>query len=221
MNIRTWNNHYLLILLALLAFSSNANADKFFRWVDESGEVHYSYTLPPSMSQNGYMKINENGRRVSVVSSADEKSKKLKASLVVENNEGEKIDPEQQKAIKKHDDYLMATYLSVDELTTAYLKKKKIFMEQIALYTSRIENLGSSLEKVTKQEKTTKNKVAKKKLQDYINVTTESINVYKEMVTENNSKLKKIEATYTKDKERLSELLSKDKEPKKKEEKAL
>src|SRR5262245_40355091 len=39
---------FAIVMLPLLAFA--AAADKVYRWVDESGGVHYSATPPPGMS---------------------------------------------------------------------------------------------------------------------------------------------------------------------------
>ena len=158
------------------------------------------------MSQDGYSKLNQTGRQIEKVSAATKE-------IVNETQDSDKkelTDAEllEQQAIEKRDKYLTATYISVDELTDAHLKKQTRLTDQISLYDTRIKKLESGLQKAEKQEKTTKNKKSKEKLQDYIKTTSDSINIYKEMIIENKEKLIKINQEYLKDKARLTELLS-------------
>lgn len=194
----------LTILVVLFSLSSSVFAAKFFRWVDANGTVHYSYTLPPTASQQGYSKINETGRQVGVVSATVEQSE-IVDDVVQEKTSEEKA---AEIARKTYDNYLLATYLSTDELTEVHLKKQKVFQDQIALYNKRIAKLEKSLIKVEKQEKDAKSKASKTKLKDYIAVTKDSIKVYKEMIVDNQKKLEKSLQVYQSDKSRLVDLLS-------------
>ncbi len=207
-NIATRCTCYIFLLTSLFVYSPIIYAEKFFRWVDTNGEVHYSYTLPPSVSQKGYTKINEKGRRIETISSADDrKTKKLSPK---ETATDKKLTAEQIEAQKKYDNYLRATYLSIEELTAVYEKKKQVIEDQNKLYDSRILSLTDAIKKAEKQIKTLKNKAQKEKMQKYIDSSQESITVYKEMIEENQAKQEKLSANYEKDKTRLTELLSED-----------
>jgi len=194
----------LAVLVVLFSLSSSAFAAKYFRWVDADGKVHYSYTLPPTASQQGYSKINETGRQVGAVSAIVEQAETVDDVAQEKTVEEEAV----EAARKTYDNYLLASYLRIDELTGVHLKKQKVFHDQIELYNKRIAKLEKSLTKVEKQEKDTKNKASKTKLKDYIAVTNDSIKVYKEMIIDNQKKLEKLLQTYQSDKSRLVELLS-------------
>ena len=207
-NITTRNACYTFLLVSLLVLSPTAFAKKFFRWVDAEGEVHYSYTIPPSVSQKGYTKINESGRHIETISSADQQIEKEQTPE--EETNDNKQTAEQIEAQKKYDNYLRATYLSIEELTAVYEKKKQVIEDQNKLYDSRILSLTDAIKKAEKQIKTLKNKAQKEKMQKYIDSSQESITVYKEMIEENQVKQEKLSANYEKDKTRLTELLSED-----------
>lgn len=206
-NITMRNACYTFLLVSLLVLSPTTFAKKFFRWVDAEGEVHYSYTIPPSVSQKGYTKINESGRHIETISSADQQTTPEQNT---EETSGNKQTAEQIEAQKKYDNYLRATYLSIEELTAVYEKKKQVIEDQNKLYDSRILSLTDAIKKAEKQIKTLKNKAQKEKMQKYIDSSQESITVYKEMIEENQAKQEKLSANYEKDKTRLTELLSED-----------
>ena len=196
-------------LMLALILSSNASSSNFFHWVDKNGEAHYSYTLPPVMSQDGYTKLNETGRHIKTVSAVEnepkaETPKQEKATLTDE-------ELRQQQANEKHDNYLISAYLNVDELVAAHEKRQKLLTDQIKLYNTRITKLEKALDKASKQEKSAQNKNSKRKFTEYIEITNDSINIYKEMIVENTDNLKKNIQNHIADKERLSTLLSEDK----------
>lgn len=195
----------LLVLMSFFLLFSNVFAAKFFRWVDASGKVHYSYTLPPVTAQQGYTKINETGRQIEVISAPVESTETEEDDTTVEKTESEK---EAEEQAKKYDNYLLSTYLSIDELAEAYAKKQKILNDQVDLYNQRIEKLNKELVKAQEQEKNTKKKTDKAKLKDYISATTGSVAVYKEMIHDNQQKLEKLDAVYQSDKARLTQLLA-------------
>ena len=194
------------ILTILFSISANVFAAKFFRWVDDNGKTYYSYTLPPDASQKSYTEINKTGIHIESVSV-------LEKTAVVSDLPPEKTEPEKEvdEAAKKYDNYLLSTYLSVEELKALFLEKQKMLNDQVDLYNVRIAKLEASLITVGEQEKNTKNKVAKEKLKNHLDITANSLKVYKEMVSDNQKKMKHLSDVYQVDKLRLVELLSKDK----------
>lgn len=161
------------------------------------------------MSQDGYTKLNKTGRHVEKISAVESEPdtntpKQTKIMLTAE-------ELLQQQINEKYDNYLIATYLNVDELITAHEKRQTLLAEQIKLYNTRITRLEGALDKASKQERSSQNKKSKRKFKEYIEVTTDSINIYKEIIVENTKTLSKNNQDHIKDKKRLSTLLSEDK----------
>jgi len=50
-----------LVFLNLLLLTTLAVAQNVYKWVDEDGEVHYSQTLPPEQTDDGYDRLTSDG----------------------------------------------------------------------------------------------------------------------------------------------------------------
>ena len=56
---------HILLILAISA-ASLVHAD-FYRWVDDTGTIHYSDSLPPTESQKKQDLLNESGRVIKTI----------------------------------------------------------------------------------------------------------------------------------------------------------
>ena len=103
----------LALCLAYPAMGWTEAGKRYFRWVDEKGEVHYTEYLPPEQATRGGKKINEKGMTVETLAGAktpeqreqEGRLKRLHASLV-------RVVGEQAE----RDDVLLRTFRSVEDI---------------------------------------------------------------------------------------------------------
>jgi len=109
-------NNRLLALLCLIAaapvLAPSASA-KAYRWVDESGQVHYSDQLPPQEVDHAYSVINSEGVTVDSIDRAKTKEElAAEAQREAQAAEKQRLAKEQEK----RDHILLDTYASVGDL---------------------------------------------------------------------------------------------------------
>ena len=99
-------------LLSILSVIGVANAE-FYRWVDDTGTIHYSDKLPPTESQREQDLLNDHGRVV----------KNIPAPKTISEIEEEKrlakLAEEKRKKVEQaehRDRVLMAMYLTVEDI---------------------------------------------------------------------------------------------------------
>jgi hypothetical protein len=103
----------LVLCLACPAPGRTENGKRYFRWVDEKGDIHYSEYLPPEQASLGGKKLNEKGMTVETLAGAktaeqreqEARLKHLHAALVrVVGDQAER------------DDVLLRTFRSVEDI---------------------------------------------------------------------------------------------------------
>lgn len=103
----------LTLCLACPAMGWAEAGKRYFRWVDEEGDVHYSEYMPPEQANRGGKKINEKGMTVETLAGAktaeqreeEGRLKRLHAGLV-------RVIGEQAE----RDDVLLRTFRSVEDI---------------------------------------------------------------------------------------------------------
>lgn len=105
---------YLRNLLVLLIVTSASVAHaEFYRWVDDTGTIHYSDSLPPTESQKKQDLLNETGRVVKTIPAPKTVGElKQEEQLAL-------LDLEKKKKIEKaeqRDRLLLALYLTVEDI---------------------------------------------------------------------------------------------------------
>jgi hypothetical protein len=124
---------------------------EFYRWVDDSGTIHYSDSLPPTESQKKQDLLNETGRVVKTIPAP---------KTVGELEEAERLakleEIKQQKIIKsKHRDrVLMAMYLTVEDIELVRDERIETVESAIKItklrknkFTKKLEELDTSEQK--------------------------------------------------------------------------
>ena len=183
----------LLILCLLVTQSSQAS---FYRWVDTKGIVHYTDAIPPEDSQAGHLELDAQGMRIKSVAAALSK---------------EQIAAEAAKHLTNHDENLVANYLSVTELEAVYrgklalLEKNKQFME------TRRDALVERIKQVKAQIAEHKASDNEKQLQDFVIEATQTLKSYETSLYEMDQEQERLKQIFEKDKQRLTELLEKQK----------
>ncbi|NBB93961.1 MAG: DUF4124 domain-containing protein [Gammaproteobacteria bacterium] len=103
------------LLLSALAVST-AVAQSYYRWVDDSGEVHYGQSVPPEYAAYGYERLGPDGtvrERVEPQLSPEEIAERRQQRAEQERREAEERNQETR------DRMLLATYGSEEDLRDA------------------------------------------------------------------------------------------------------
>ena len=102
---------YLLPILAL-SVASSVQAE-FYRWVDDTGTIHYSDSLPPTESQREQDLLNETGRVVKTIPAPKT------VGELEEDQRLAKLEQEKKQKVEKaehRDRVLLAMYLTVEDI---------------------------------------------------------------------------------------------------------
>lgn len=101
-----------LLLMAAISIASSAQAE-FYRWVDDTGTIHYSDSLPPTESQKKQDLLNETGRVVKTIPAPKTVGELEREEQLVQ------LELEKKKKIEKaekRDHLLLALYLTVEDI---------------------------------------------------------------------------------------------------------
>ena len=107
----------LVITAALLVLSSSALAkgeQKVYRWVDEDGNVYYGDSVPVEFRDQRKDVLDDTGVMVDSI-----EGKKTEEQLEQERIENERIEARAMQL--RQDRALLATYLSVEELSLIHI----------------------------------------------------------------------------------------------------
>lgn len=205
------NKMVLLGFLLLLSTVSNAG---MYRWVDDSGKVHYSDKMPVSVSKKVHSELTGDGIfKKSVDPQAEKKfasQKQLDQELLaLERKSQEESRLKKQRDIaekNKYDKFLLSTYDDKSELIRFFKNKIKLLKGNSSFLKAQSIVL---LKKVNKLEKR-KVKVSDKRTLTSINkkiVRIEnSIKQYKTALNDNTQELLILSNNYQKDYKRFTEL---------------
>lgn len=138
--------NYLLLIIASSAASS-AYAE-FYRWVDDSGTIHYSDSLPPTEAQKKQDLLNATGRVVKTIpapKTVGELEEDERLALLKDQNK-KKI----EKA-ERRDRVLMAMYLTVEDIELVRDERIETVESAIRItklrknkFTKKLDELNSS-----------------------------------------------------------------------------
>ena len=105
-----------IALLFALGSASSAGPAKMYRWVDDSGVVHYTDQIPPQQAERGHAALSDQGLQVEVVPPAQS------VEEFQREQELERLRRQQERLIeqqKASDRMLLRTFRSLDDLLMA------------------------------------------------------------------------------------------------------
>lgn len=102
-----------------------------YRWVDESGRVHYGDSIPPQYAGRGHSELNAQGRVIKRVDKAPSSETARKQREAEARRKAEEARAERES--QRRDNALLATYSRVEELDQA--RKRALGQEQSLLAT--------------------------------------------------------------------------------------
>jgi chromosome segregation ATPase len=132
-------------LTAALVVSASAGHAGAYRWVDESGRIHYSDAVPSGQAQRGYKIYDAEGRQVGAAEAAKTRDEYAAA--------------QRQQALAEaqahRDRVLLATFTSEEDLE--YAREERLATAESALAIAKeklaeLETQLAQLESSTKQE---------------------------------------------------------------------
>lgn len=138
-------SHISLIIAVSAASMTHA---EFYRWVDDTGTIHYSDSLPPTESQKKQDLLNETGRVVKTIPAPKtvgelEEEQQLALLEVEKNKKIEKAD--------HRDRVLIAMYLTVEDIELVRDERIETVESAIRItklrkykFTKKLEELNSS-----------------------------------------------------------------------------
>ncbi len=121
------------ILLVPLA-STAKEYKRLYRWVDDTGVVHYGDTVPAKFADAEKQVLNNHGVIVDIM-----RGKKTAEQIAEENRINELR--RQAEAQRRQDEALLATYLSVDEIILHRDRRVELFQAQSRVTELYLRNM--------------------------------------------------------------------------------
>jgi len=142
---QTWHssamrlNVIFIALCFLVPFASQAQETRTYRWVDDDGVVHYGDSIPPEFAEKPKQVLNEHGVTI----------QHLEGRKTEEQIEAERAAAKlkvQQGLQQRADQALLATYISVEEITMHRDRRIELFQAQARVTELYLRNLRRRLD---------------------------------------------------------------------------
>jgi hypothetical protein len=198
------NLRYLLLLPALLC-STNAFAERTFKWIDNEGQVHYGNRVPPEYAKQERKVINERGRTIMVYEALKTPEQRKEEKRLAEIEAKNKALAEKQAI---HDRSLLATYSSEQDMMLAKNGKVAAVDALLQLTNSRVESMKERLLVLTEEAATYERsgKPLPASLESQINNLRVQITTNEEFIKEKEGERRTIVAKFDDDIKRYIEL---------------
>ncbi len=131
----------VLIGAALLVWSSVADAQRLYRWVDEDGVVHYGDRVPPEYAKVERDILNDQAVKVGT----------LEAEKTAEQLEAEALEARRAEEASRRDQVLLTTYLSIEEIEQLRDRRLELIDAQIRVTNIYLTNLKERLTKLQRE----------------------------------------------------------------------
>lgn len=191
-----------LVLLLLLAGAAQAG---LYRWVDDTGKVHYSDVVPVTAVKQAHSELNEQGMTVKTFPAApteEEIAARQRRETLAKLRDA--MDNQQQQ----QDDNLLANYADVSELDAVFNSKVTVLEKNTRSIQERRDSLANRLATVKAQAGSVDDAEDREKLAGYVHEAEKTLANYDYAVQENQTELDRMRQHYEQDRERLSKLLS-------------
>ncbi len=140
--------HFVYLSLTLVICLAGVSHAEFYRWVDDTGTIHYSDSLPPAESQKKQDLLNDTGRVVKTIPAPKTVGELEEAQRLA------KLEEEKQqktKELERRDNVLMAMYLTVEDIELVRDERIETVESAIKItklrkikFTKKLEELNSS-----------------------------------------------------------------------------
>lgn len=199
----------LMVSASLILMTSFAQAG-LYRWVDESGKVHFSDKVPVVASRKAVSKMNKNG----VVQKVVDPEAEARAKLEFENNKIERerlatlerIEREKVARLQKQNNRLLSIYENKDEIINAFIGKIKLMKGNAAILDAQTVVLSKKLVVLESQKVATKSKQRIISIEKKIVDISSTIKEYKKALEQNKEERITLSKNYKMDLNRYIEL---------------
>lgn len=158
----------------------------YYRWTDDDGKTHYSYTVPASKSQLGHTEISKQGIETKKVISA---KKKRQIKELADLREMRKKQADKENKVKEYqaaeDNLLLSVFSSESELVKAYNSKLQLAQVTIDLLKGRHKKQSIKLEVLEQRHEKMIDIKHKQALEKQIDVVLDNLKIYQQAITEN------------------------------------
>ncbi len=202
---------YILLNSVLLLLPLTAQA-AYYKWTDTKGEIHYSNSVPPSVSQLGHIELNKQGVKQKEVVSA--KRKKQLQLLEIQRIKQKKIEAKnlvRRRLVEAEDSRLLYVFNNEAELTESYNAKLRLAQITIDLLKSRHKVQSAKLEALEKRHERTVLVLQKSSLEKQINDVLDNLKIYQQAITENIVEKDKVRKDYNATLNRFKRLITESK----------
>lgn len=203
----------ILLSTVCLLFSTSVQAG-LYKWVDDSGKVHFSDKMPVAASKKAHTKIEAHGivkkeiDPLSKIQKAEAKKDALNQEEI-ERVQLEKIKEDKRKVAaekQKRDNFLLTTYNNKAELIDYFENKIEMVKGNSDIFESHNVVLKKKIKKLLLKKKNMKHKPTIKSIDSKIVRINNSIRQYDKALEVNSEELVKLSRNYQVDKKRYTEL---------------
>lgn len=142
-------NLSFVVICLLLPFAADAQNNKYYKWVDKDGNVHYGDSIPAEYAEQPKQVLNDQGVTVQHL-----EGKKTEEQLLAERQAAEL--EAQMEVQRRKDQTLLATYINVDEIIMHRDRRVELYQAQARvteLYLRNAQRRLNSLERDAKRYK--------------------------------------------------------------------
>lgn len=185
---------YYIVAITLMYLPVEA---AYYRWTDDSGKTHYSYSVPAEKSQLGHVEISKQGIKTKEVIS-QKKKRQLKELAELRLMRKQQTDKENKakEFQAEEDNLLLSVFNSEDELVKAYNTKLKLAQITIDLLKGRHKKQSEKLEILERKYERMIDIKHKQALEKQIDVVLDNLKIYQQAITENLIEKDKVNGEY-------------------------
>lgn len=181
----------------------------YYRWTDENGKTHYSFSVPADKSKLGHVELDNQGlEKKRVISSKRKKQLKEIAELREQQKAQDDIDNKKREFQQAEDNLLLSVFSNEDELVKAYNTKLQLAQVTIDLLKGRHKKQSEKLEVLEQKYERMVDIKHKQLMEKQIDVVLDNLKIYQQAITENLIEKDKVTGEYEKTLERFKDLLA-------------
>ena len=179
----------------------------YYRWTDENGKTHYSYSVPADKSKLGHVELDKQGlKKKTVISAKRKRQLKEIAELREQQKNQDDIANKKKKFQDAEDNLLLSVFSNEDELTKAYNTKLQLAQVTIDLLKGRHKKQSEKLEVLEQKYERMVDIKHKQLAEKQIDVVLDNLKIYQHAITENLIEKDKVTGQYEDTLERFKKL---------------
>lgn len=197
------------LAVVAIAFTYLPAEAAYYRWTDEKGKTHYSYSVPADKSKLGHVVLDKQGlEKETVISEKRKKQLKQIAELRKEEKEQAVIANKKRKFQDEEDNLLLSVFSTENELVKAYGTKLQLAQVTIDLLKGRHKKQSEKLEVLERRYEKMVDIKHKQLMEKQIDAVLDNLKIYQHAITENLIEKDKVKNEYNETLVRFKDLLA-------------